>query len=254
LTPSPPSPLAFELARRAAAARYGLNIADVQSVVSGAIGGENVAETVEGLARFPINLRYPRDWRDTPERLVTLPILTPMGQQITLRTVAKVLISDGPPMLKSENARPSGWVYVDVRGRGLASVADDLRAAVAKSVPLEPGVSIAYSGQFEFLERANAWLKVVVPATLLIIFVLLYLTFRRVDEAVLIMGTLPFALVGGAWFLWAMGYNPVDRHGGGLHRAGGRGGGVRRGDAAVPEAGASGAAWRRGLAERCRRR
>ena len=179
----------------------------MQSVVSGAIGGENVAETVEGLARFPINLRYPRDWRDTPERLVTLPILTPMGQQITLRTVAKVLISDGPPMLKSENARPSGWVYVDVRGRGLASVADDLRAAVAKSVPLEPGVSIAYSGQFEFLERANAWLKVVVPATLLIIFVLLYLTFRRVDEAVLIMGTLPFALVGGAWFLWAMGYN-----------------------------------------------
>ncbi len=179
----------------------------MQSVVSGAIGGENVAETVEGLARFPINLRYPRDWRDTPERLVTLPILTPMGQQITLRTVAKVLISDGPPMLKSENARPSGWVYVDVRGRDLASVADDLRAAVAKSVPLEPGVSVAYSGQFEFLERANARLKVVVPATLLIIFVLLYLTFRRVDEAVLIMGTLPFALVGGVWLLWAMGYN-----------------------------------------------
>jgi Cu(I)/Ag(I) efflux system membrane protein CusA/SilA len=192
---------------RAAAARYGLNIADVQAVVSGAIGGENVSETVEGLARFPINLRYPREWRDTPERLAALPVLTPMGQQITLGTVARVQISDGPPMLKSENARPSGWVYVDVRGRDLASVAGDLRAAVAREVKLAPGVSLAYSGQFEYLERANARLKIVVPATLMIIFVLLYLTFRRIEEAVLIMATLPFALTGGVWFLWAMGYN-----------------------------------------------
>jgi Cu(I)/Ag(I) efflux system membrane protein CusA/SilA len=192
---------------RAAAARYGLNIADVQAVVSGAIGGENVSETVEGLARFPISLRYPREWRDTPERLAGLPVLTPMGQQITLGTVARVQISDGPPMLKSENARPSGWVYVDVRGRDLASVASDLRAAVAREVKLAPGVSIAYSGQFEYLERANARLRIVVPATLMIIFVLLYLTFRRIDEAVLIMATLPFALTGGVWFLWAMGYN-----------------------------------------------
>jgi copper/silver efflux system protein len=192
---------------RAAAARYGLNIADVQAVVSGAIGGENVSETVEGLARFPINLRYPREWRDTPERLAALPVLTPMGQQITLGTVARVQVSDGPTMLKSENARPSGWVYVDVRGRDLASVAGDLRAAVTREVKLAPGVSIAYSGQFEYLERANARLKIVVPATLMIIFVLLYLTFRRIDEAVLIMATLPFALTGGVWFLWAMGYN-----------------------------------------------
>jgi Cu(I)/Ag(I) efflux system membrane protein CusA/SilA len=192
---------------RVAAARYGLNIADVQAVVGGAIGGENVAETVEGLARFPINLRYPREWRDTPEQLAALPILTPMGQQITLATVAKVQVNDGPPMLKSENARPSGWVYVDVRGRDLASVAADLRAAVVRDVKLAPGVSIAYSGQFEYLERANARLKIVVPATLMIIFVLLYLTFRRVDEAVLIMATLPFALTGGVWFLWAMGYH-----------------------------------------------
>jgi copper/silver efflux system protein len=192
---------------RVAAARYGLSIADVQEIVAGAIGGENVSETVEGLARFPINLRYPREWRDTPERLVNLPIVTMMGQQITLGTVAKVSISDGPPMLKSENARPSGWVYVDVRGRDLSSVVADLRAAVAKDVRLEPGTSIAYSGQFEYLERANERLKIVVPATLLIIFVLLYLTFRRVDEAVLIMATLPFALTGGVWFLWAMGYN-----------------------------------------------
>ena len=192
---------------RPAAAHYGLNIADVQDIVAGAIGGENVAETVEGLARFPINLRYPREWRDSPEKLATLPIFTMMGQQITLGTVAKVSITDGPPMLKSENARPSGWVYVDVRGRDLASVARDLRAAVARDVKFEPGISIAYSGQFEYLERANARLAIVVPATLLIIFVLLYLTFRRIDEAVLIMGTLPFALTGGVWFLYLMGYN-----------------------------------------------
>ncbi|HEX2012660.1 MAG TPA: efflux RND transporter permease subunit [Roseateles sp.] len=192
---------------RLAAGRYGLNMADIQAIIAGAIGGENVAETVEGQARFPISLRYPREWRDSLEKLVQLPIATPMGQQITLGTVASVAITDGPPMLKSENARPSGWVYVDVRGRDLASVANDLRSAVASQIKLEPGVSIAYSGQFEYLERANARLKVVVPATLLIIFVLLYLTFSRLDEAALIMATLPFALIGGIWFLYLLGYN-----------------------------------------------
>jgi len=192
---------------RAAAARYGLNIADVQAVVSGLVGGENIGETVEGLARYPINLRYPREWRDTVERLSQLPIVTPLGSQITLGMVARVAVSDGPPMLKSENARPSGWVYVDVRGRDLASVVADLRAAVARAVKLEPGMSLAYSGQFEFMERANARLELVVPATLLIIFVLLYLTFRRFDEALLIMVTLPFALTGGVWFLYLLGYN-----------------------------------------------
>ncbi|HEJ6050117.1 TPA: efflux RND transporter permease subunit [Pseudomonas aeruginosa] len=192
---------------RVAAGRYGLNIADVQAVVAGAIGGENVSETVEGLARFPINLRYAREWRDSPQRLAELPIFTPMGQQITLGTVARIAITDGPPMLKSENARPSGWVYVDVRGRDLASVANELRDAIGRQVKLEPGVSITYSGQFEYMERANARLKVVVPATLLIIFVLLYLTFARVDEAGLIMATLPFALTGGIWFLYLLNYN-----------------------------------------------
>ena len=192
---------------RAAAARYGLNITDVQSVVSSLIGGDNIGETVEGLARYPISVRYPREWRDTVDRLTQLPVVTPMGSQITLGMVAKVKVSDGPPMLKSENARPSGWVYVDVRGRDLASVVHDLRAAVAKEVKLEPRMSLAYSGQFEFLERANARLKIVVPATLLIIFVLLYLTFSRMDEALLIMATLPFALTGGVWFLYLMGYN-----------------------------------------------
>lgn len=192
---------------RSVAANYGLNIADVQSIVSSAIGGENVGETVEGLARYPISVRYPRETRDSLEKLRELPILTGSGQQITLGTVAKLKISDGPPMLKSENARPSGWIYVDVRDRDLASVVADLRAAVAANVKLAPGLSIAYSGQFEYLERANARLKLVVPATLVIIFVLLYMTFRRFDEAALIMASLPFALVGGIWFLYLQGYN-----------------------------------------------
>jgi Cu(I)/Ag(I) efflux system membrane protein CusA/SilA len=192
---------------RAAAARYGMNVADVQSIVTGLVGGEKVGETVEGLARYPINVRYPREWRDTVGRLAALPVATPAGPQVTLGTLASVRVSDGPPMIRSENARPSGWVYVDVRGRDLASVVGDLRAVVAREVKMEPGTSVAYSGQFEYLERANARLKVVVPATLLIIFVLLYLTFRRVDEALLIMATLPFALAGGVWFLYWLGYN-----------------------------------------------
>uniref|UniRef100_A0A7S4D5K2 Uncharacterized protein n=4 Tax=cellular organisms TaxID=131567 RepID=A0A7S4D5K2_HETAK len=192
---------------RVAAARYGMNVSDIQSVISGAIGGENVGETVEGLARFPINLRYPRELRDTPEKLRNLPVLTPAGQQVTLGTLAAVTLVDGPPMLKSENARPSGWVYIDVRGRDIASVVGDLRREVAQQVRLEPGMSLAYSGQFEYMERANERLKVVVPATLLIIFVLLYLTFRRAEEAALIMATLPLALTGGIWFLYLLGYN-----------------------------------------------
>jgi Cu(I)/Ag(I) efflux system membrane protein CusA/SilA len=192
---------------RAAASRYGLNIVDVQAIVAGAIGGEMAGETVEGLARFPINVRYPRELRDSPEKLRQLPFVTPSGQQITLGTVARITLADGPPMLKSENARLSSWVYIDVRGRDLASVAHDLQRAVASSVQLEPGISVAYSGQFEFMERANERLKIVVPATLLIIFVLLYLTFKRFDEAALIMATLPFALTGGVWFLYLLGYH-----------------------------------------------
>ena len=192
---------------RAAAARFGLNIVDVQSIVSGAIGGETIGETVEGLARYPISVRYPRELRDSLEGLRSLPVLTPSGQQITLGTVAKVSIAEGPPMLKTENARPSTWVYVDVRGRDLASVVGDLQRAVAKQVRLSPGVSIAYSGQFEYLQRAVDKLKLVVPATLLIIFVLLYMIFGRFDEAALIMGTLPFALTGGIWTLYLLGFN-----------------------------------------------
>ncbi|HEK1684243.1 TPA: efflux RND transporter permease subunit [Pseudomonas putida] len=192
---------------RQAAARYGLNIADVQAIVAGAIGGETVGETVEGLARYPISVRYPREWRDSVQALRELPIYTALGGQITLASVAQVRLAEGPPMLKSENARPSGWVYIDVRGRDLSSVVADLRQAVDREVKLDPGMSLSYSGQFEYLERANARLAWVVPATLAIIFVLLYLTFGRLGEALLIMGTLPFALTGGVWLLYLMGFN-----------------------------------------------
>jgi copper/silver efflux system protein len=192
---------------RAAAARYGLNVSDVQGIVASAIGGENVGETVEGLQRFPINVRYPRELRDSLEDLRNLPVVTERGAQIRLGDVAQVAVSDGPPMLRSENARISGWVYVDIRGRDLRATVRDMQAAVAREVKLPAGYSMSWSGQFEYLERASARLKVVVPATLAIIFVLLYLTFGRFDEALLIMATLPFALAGGFWLLWLLGHN-----------------------------------------------
>jgi Cu(I)/Ag(I) efflux system membrane protein CusA/SilA len=192
---------------RDAAARYGMNIADVQSLVSAAIGGDNIGETVEGLQRFPINLRYPREIRNSVEKLRQLSVLTERGAQIRLGDVASIQINDGPPMLKSENARLSGWVYIDIRGRDLSSAVREMQQVVAKEVTLPAGYSISWSGQFEFLERATAKLKIVVPATLLIIFVLLYLTFKRFDEALLIMASLPFALAGGIWLLWLLGHN-----------------------------------------------
>jgi len=192
---------------RDAASRYGLNIADVQSIVSAAIGGDNIGETVEGLQRFPINVRYPREVRDSVDKLRDLPVLTERGAQIRLGDVAAIRIEDGPPMLKSENARLSGWVYVDIRNRDLSSAVREMQQVVAREVRLPPGYSVSWSGQFEYLERATAKLKIVVPATLVIIFVLLYLTFKRFDEALLIMATLPFALAGGVWLLWMLGHN-----------------------------------------------
>ena len=193
--------------RRADAARFGLNIADVQEVISGAVGGMNIGETVEGLQRYPINLRYPREMRDSVPQLRALPIVAPNGQRLVLSDVADLRITDGPPMLRSENARLAGFVYVDIRGRDLRGAVLDMQRAVSQQVVLPAGYSVSWSGQFEFLERASAKLKLVVPFTLLIIFVLLYLTFRRFDEALLIMATLPFALVGGIWFLWLLGHN-----------------------------------------------
>ena len=192
---------------RDAAARFGMNISDVQSVVTSAIGGDNVGETVEGLQRFPINVRYPREVRDSLEKLRRLPFITERGARLVLGDVADIRISDGPPMLRSENARLSGWVYVDIRGRDLKSAVLDMQQAVARQVKLTPGYSVSWSGQFEFLERATAKLKVVVPFTLLIIFVLLYLTFRRFDEALLILSAMPFSLIGGYWLLYLLGHN-----------------------------------------------
>jgi Cu(I)/Ag(I) efflux system membrane protein CusA/SilA len=192
---------------RHAAARYGLNIMDVQSVVSAAIGGENIGETIEGRSRFPINVRYPREARDSVEKLRMLPIVTERGAQIPLSAVAQLNVTDGPPMLRSENARLAGWIYVDIRGRDLGSVVADAQRAVAEQVKLLPGVSLAWSGQFEYLERAKTRLALVVPFVLLIIFVLLYLTFRKFGEALLIMVSLPFSLVGGFWYIYLLGHN-----------------------------------------------
>ena len=192
---------------RDAAARYGMNIADVQSVISAAVGGDNIGETVAGLQRCPINMRYPREMRDSLAGLRSLPFVTERGARLVLSDVADIRIADGPPLLRSENARLSGWVYVDIRGRDLRSAVRDMQRVVGDKVQLPAGYSISWSGQFEYLERATAKLKVVVPFTLLIIFVLLYLTFKRFDEALLIMATLPFALVGGIWLLYLLAYN-----------------------------------------------
>ncbi len=193
--------------KRERAARYGLNIADVQSVVASSVGGMNIGETIEGLQRYPINVRYPREVRDSLDRLRSLPIVTQRGQRLVLGDVADIRIDDGPPMLRSENARLAGFVYVDLRGRDLGTAVREMQQTVAEKVVLPPGYSVSWSGQFEFLERAAAKLKLVVPFTLLIIFVLLYLTFKHFGEALLLMATLPFALVGGIWLLFGLDYN-----------------------------------------------
>jgi Cu(I)/Ag(I) efflux system membrane protein CusA/SilA len=192
---------------RHAAARYGLSIMDVQSVVSAAIGGDNIGETIEGRSRFPINVRYPREVRDSVEKLRMLPIVTERGAQVPLSALAELTVTDGPPMLRSENARLSGWIYVDIRGRDLGSVVADAQRVVGAQVKLPPGVSLSWSGQFEYLERAKTRLTLVVPFVLLIILVLLYLTFRSFGEALLIMLSLPFSLVGGFWYIYLLGHN-----------------------------------------------
>ena len=193
--------------RRGDAARYGLNIADVQGAVEVAIGGMTIAYTVEGLERYPVNLRYPQDWRNSLERLRQLPIVAPSGAQLTLGDVATVRITDGPSMIRSENARPSGWVYVDIRDRDLGSYVSEARQRVVDQVKLPPGYSLRWSGQYEYWQRALAKLRVVVPFTLAIIVLLLYLNFRRVGDVVLILGCLPFALTGGLWLLYLLGYH-----------------------------------------------
>ncbi|WP_186146682.1 efflux RND transporter permease subunit [Burkholderia gladioli] len=191
---------------RLAAARYGLSVAELQSFVTTAIGGENLGEVIAGRERYPISVRYPREVRDSLDALRQLPVLTERGAQLRLGDVARLSIADGPPMIRSENARLAGYVYIDIRDTDLRSAVLAMQRAVARQVALPPGYSIAWSGQFEYLERATAKLRTVVPVTLAVIFVLLLLTFGSAADAALLMSTVPFALVGGFWLIWLLGH------------------------------------------------
>ncbi|WP_339671507.1 efflux RND transporter permease subunit [Dasania marina] len=193
--------------QREKAARYGLNIADVQDVIASAIGGMNVSQTVEGLERYPINVRYPQDYRNSPEQLALLPIVTPSGQRISLGAVTDIFIEDGPPAIKSENARLNGWSFIDIEGIDVGSYVDHAQQVVADQLVLPPGYSIAWSGQFEYMQRAKAKLTYVVPLTLAIIVVLLFINFRNFVEVGIIMGTLPLAMVGSIWLMYLQGFN-----------------------------------------------
>ncbi|QFT11447.1 efflux RND transporter permease subunit [Vibrio sp. THAF190c] len=192
---------------RRAAARYGLNIAEIQQVISTAVGGMNVGETVEGLERYPINVRYPQEYRDSVIKLQNLPLITANGARIALADVADVRYEDGPPMIKTENARPNGWAFVDIEGRDLGTYVENAKRAVAEHLELPAGYSLAWSGQYEYMERAKERLSIVVPITIAIIMLLLYLSFRRVGEVMVIMLTLPLAMVGGVWLMHYLGYN-----------------------------------------------
>lgn len=192
---------------RLAAARYGLNIDDLNQVIAAAVGGINITQTVEGLERYPVNLRFPRERRDDVHKLRALPLVTPTGAQIPLAQVAEVRIVDGPPMLKSENGRLNGWTFVDIRGVDLGSYVAAAQQAVREQVELPAGYSVTWSGQYEYMLRAQQRLSQVVPLTLVIIFVLLYLTFRHTGQALLVMASLPFALVGGFWLIFLLDYN-----------------------------------------------
>ena len=193
--------------QREKAARYGLNIAYLQQIISTAVGGMNVSQTVEGLERYPINLRYPQDYRNSPEQLSLLPIITPNGQRITLDDVAKVYVEDGPPGIKSENARLNGWAFIDIEGVDIGSYVKEAQLAVNEKLELPAGYSIAWSGQYEYMERAKEKLTYVVPLTLMIIIILLYINFRNFIEVAIIMGTLPLAMVGSIWLMYIQDYN-----------------------------------------------
>ena len=193
--------------QRAKAARYGLNISDIQQVVATAIGGMNVTKTVEGLERYPVSLRYPQDYRNSPEQLSLLPIVTPNGQRISLGDVAHIFIEDGPPGIKSENARLNGWAFIDIEGVDVGTYVENAQLVVDEQLKLPAGYSIAWAGQYEYMQRAKAKLTYVVPLTLAIIIVLLYLNFRNVIEVAMILGTLPLAMVGSIWLMYLQGFN-----------------------------------------------
>ena len=192
---------------RKAAARFGLNITDVQEVVRTALGGMRVTQSVEGLERYPVNVRYPRETRDSLEKIRNLPVVTPAGAHIPLAEVAEIRIESGPGMIKTENARLNGWTYIDIQGRDLGSYVVDAQKAVADQLELPPGYSVSWSGQYEYMMRAKEKLSTVVPVTLVIIVLLLYLNFRNLTEVLIIIGTLPLALAGGIWLLYLLDYN-----------------------------------------------
>ncbi len=192
---------------RLAAARYGLSLAEIQETVGVGVGGTVIAQTIEGLERYPIQVRFPREDRDSLAALSSLPMVTPNGASVTLGMVAKIKVADGPAMIRSENARPNGWIYVDITGRDIGTYVAEARARVDREVKLPTGYSIAWSGQYEYMERAMARLKLVLPLTLTLIFVLLFLTFRTFWQPLLIMATLPFALIGGYWLLYLLHFN-----------------------------------------------
>ena len=192
---------------RERASRFGLNINDVQDVIRSAVGGMNVTQTVEGLERYPVNVRYPQRVRDSVQQLRLLPIVTPAGARIALADVADVRVVDGPPVIKSENARLNGWTYVDIVDRDLGSYVAEAQQIVADSIELPPGYSLAWSGQYEYMVRAQERLAVVGPITLAVILLLLFINFGRFTEVAIIMGTLPMALIGGLWLLYLLGYD-----------------------------------------------
>jgi len=193
--------------KRLEAARLGLNIEDINEIVSVAVGGINITQTVEGLERYPVNLRFPREQRDDVQKLMELPLVTRTGAQIPLAQIAEIKVVDGPPMLKSENGRLNGWTFVDIRNIDLGSYVHEAKEAVQNQVKLPPGYSISWAGQYEYMLRAHDKLLKVVPMTLLIIFLLLYLIFHRTMEALMVLFSLPFALVGGFWLLIFLDYN-----------------------------------------------
>ena len=192
---------------REKASRFGLNIADVQQVVSTAIGGMNVTETVEGQERYPVNLRYPQDYRDSPEQLSRLPVVTPNGQRIALGDVADIRIENGPPGIKSENARINGWTFIDIDGVDVGSYVTAAKSHLAEHLVLPAGYSINWAGQYEYMERAKQKLTFVLPLTLAIIVILLYLNFRAFSEVAIIIVTLPMAMIGGLWLMYLEGFN-----------------------------------------------
>jgi len=192
---------------REKAARYGLTIGDVQDVVQSAIGGMNVTQTVEGLERYPVNLRYPRDLRDNLETLKRVLIPSPTGSQIPLTMVAELNLRRGPPVIKSEDGRPNAWIYVDITSSDIGGFVATAKKTLAKEITLPPGYTISWSGQFEYMERAAQRLRIIVPATLLIIFLLLYLNFRNITEPVIVMLSIPFGLIGGIWLVYGYGFN-----------------------------------------------